>query len=226
MFDPDSFVNECRAAVAGSDPVGEVRKVVESAVHDARSIDEALGAEFRPRPDTLFSSPTLTVQRISWSPGALSSRHEHRMWAVIGVYTGQELNHFYERRTNDLVEVGTRVVAPGDVVVLEPDVIHAVDNRRRQRTAGLHVYGGDIMEIERSAWGPDGHEVQFVDDIAGRTPMFQAMRELADRRGEPVNDDARFDALTSLWSACECEGRYLTAAEAREVISTAWHLRD
>ena len=43
-------------------------------------------------PDTLFASPEITVQRIVWRGGARSNVHEHRMWAVVGVYAGAEVN--------------------------------------------------------------------------------------------------------------------------------------
>ena len=43
------------------------------------------------------------------------------MWAVIGVYEGQEHNRFYQYDGNDLRENGERLLQEGDVVVLDAE---------------------------------------------------------------------------------------------------------
>jgi len=119
---------------------------------DGAAIDSVLGTELKPEHETLFSSEDLTIQRIIWLPGLGSSLHEHRMWAVVGVYAGEELNRIYERAPDGLTDRGTRTVPERDVFVLDADAIHSVENPDRNWTAGIHVYGGDIVNIERSAW--------------------------------------------------------------------------
>jgi len=73
-----------------------VQEVVAVEIVDGAAIDSVLGTELKPEHETLFSSEDLTIQRIIWLPGLGSSLHEHRMWAVVGVYAGEELNRIYE----------------------------------------------------------------------------------------------------------------------------------
>jgi predicted metal-dependent enzyme (double-stranded beta helix superfamily) len=84
--------------------------------------------------------------------------HEHRMWAVIGMYGGQEDNAFFRRSPGGLEPSGGREVPAGDVLVLGDDVIHAVANSRRELAVAVHVYGGDFFSGERSEWDPDTFE--------------------------------------------------------------------
>jgi predicted metal-dependent enzyme (double-stranded beta helix superfamily) len=219
VFDPETFVSECQAARTTADPVGAVRKVIGTAIADGAAIDAALGAALTGEEEALFSSADLTVQRILWPGGVLTPPHEHRMWAVIGVYRGEELNRFYERTPHGLEECGAHAVGQGEVLVLDSDTIHSVENPHHQLTAGLHVYGGDIRGIDRSAWGPDGREVSWNENSSAYRSMFQPMRDLAQEHGTRIDDNARYDAFLALRAACEREGRYPTYAEARRIIA-------
>ena len=80
------------------------------------------------------------------------------MWAVIGIYQGQENNVFYKRSTSGLEEANRRDILAGNAVVLGPDVIHAVANPLDSTTLGLHVYGGDLLAAKRSMWHPSSEE--------------------------------------------------------------------
>src|SRR5258705_10092175 len=108
MFSADEFVREVQAASVAADPIAAVQEVVDAAIVDGPSIDSVLGTERKAENDSLFSSQDLTVQRIIWVPGLPSVPHEHRMWAVVGVYAGEELNRIYERSVDGLTEVLTR----------------------------------------------------------------------------------------------------------------------
>ena len=108
--------------------------------------------------------------------------------------------------------------------ILDADAIHSVENPDRNWTAGLHVYGGDIVNIERSAWGPDGREVPFAENASARRAMFQPMRELAKEHGMKIDDEARYLAFTALTTETQRQRRYPTPAEARQIIAAAWNL--
>lgn len=156
MFDIDVFVADCRAAVAEPQPRLAIREVVERAVSDAAAVADAL------RPATggitaLRHEPDLTVLHVVWSPHMTLFPHDHRMWAVIGIYSGQEDNAYFRRSApgaRTLVESGGTRLVDGDVLLLGDDVIHSVTNPRPALTGALHVYGGDFFGTPRSQWGP------------------------------------------------------------------------
>jgi predicted metal-dependent enzyme (double-stranded beta helix superfamily) len=222
VFDPETFATECRRAASSGDALAAVQEVVATAIGDPASIDATLGTEFKGESDTLLSSADLTVQRIQWPPGIDSSPHEHRMWAVVGVYTGMDQNRTFRRSSTGVEACDHQALGEGDVLVFQQDAIHSVENPLRTRTAGLHVYGGDILSVERSAWGPDGREVSFAMNAAAAKAMFQAMRDVGVEYGEQLDDEARYLAATALRAACERERRYPTDAEARRIVEHAW----
>jgi len=146
------------------------------------------------------------------------------MWAVIGVYAGEEVNRLYQRSPRGLEEHRARVVSRRQVLTLDDQAIHSVENPRRERTAGLHVYGGDIVGIARSAWGPDGVEVPFAENVVSWRAMFEAMRNVAAARGREISDDDCYDALTAIRAACERHGRLLSSQEASDIVAAAWRV--
>jgi predicted metal-dependent enzyme (double-stranded beta helix superfamily) len=103
--------------------------------------------------------------------------HDHRMWAVIGIYAGQEDNAFYRRSRLDpraLDESGGKQLAVGDVLVLGDDAIHAVTNPRASLTGAIHVYGGDFVNEPRSQWGPGPVEERPYDIDEARRQFVDA----------------------------------------------------
>jgi len=102
----------------------------------------------------LHDEPGLTVVHVAVNPGFVSSPHDHRTWAVIGVYEGQEDNTFYRLRGDSrrIEEAGGRTLQDRDVMMLGEDAIHKIANPRAATLAALHVYGRNIFQIERSAW--------------------------------------------------------------------------
>jgi predicted metal-dependent enzyme (double-stranded beta helix superfamily) len=104
----------------------------------------------------LYRSEQLTVLKVLWAPGMKLYPHEHRMWAVIGIYGGREDNAFFRRAEGRIAPAGGRQLEERDVVLLGENVIHAVSNPRQQVFAeAIHVYGGDFFAIPRSEWDPD-----------------------------------------------------------------------
>jgi hypothetical protein len=146
------------------------------------------------------------------------------MWAVVGVYAGQEVNRLYERTSRGLKGCGGHVVDAGDVFVLGTDAIHAIENYGRQRTVGLHVDGGDLAGADNSFWGPDGRELSTRLYGAEASERFHALMEVAAEHGKHIDDDAWYSANTALREARERERRYPTSAETRRIAAHAWNL--
>jgi predicted metal-dependent enzyme (double-stranded beta helix superfamily) len=153
MFAMDDFLARCREAVSAPQPTLAVREVMERALHDRAQVAAAMGPTARAELAILHSSDDLVVLHAVWAPGMRFPPHDHRTWAVIGIYGGDEDNTFYRRNDVSIVEAGGRSIREGEVVVLGPDVIHAVTNPRTQSfTGAIHVYGGPYLTAPRSTW--------------------------------------------------------------------------
>jgi predicted metal-dependent enzyme (double-stranded beta helix superfamily) len=157
-FTIEDIVVRCQGALAEHTPVLAVRDVLDELVADQAGLDHALGSVERGGITTLHKAADLTVLRVAWTPGMVLYPHEHRMWAVIGMYRGQEDNAFFRRAPNGLEASGGRELPAGEVLVLGDEVIHSVANSRREFAVALHVYGGDFFSVERSEWDSETYE--------------------------------------------------------------------
>jgi predicted metal-dependent enzyme (double-stranded beta helix superfamily) len=170
-FDPEELIAACVTANRETEPRLAVRDVVARAVSTPGAVGDALRPE-RGGLTLLHQAPDLTVVHVVWAPGMTLFPHDHRMWAVIGIYAGQEDNAFYRRSApgaRTLVESGGKELAERDVVVLGDDTIHSVTNPLGVLTAAIHVYGGDFVNQPRSQWGPGPREERPFDlDEANR----------------------------------------------------------
>ncbi|HUP86221.1 MAG TPA: hypothetical protein VM143_11190 [Acidimicrobiales bacterium] len=155
MFVLEEFVSDCRAALLEHQPAVAVKEVLDRALSDRSSVEDALGVPDKGGIVPLHRAEDLTVLQIVWPPRVSLFPHDHRMWAVNGIYGGREDNCFYRRATTGIVRSGGKELEAGDVVLLGPDVIHSVVNPRRTYTAALHVYGGDFFGTPRSEWDAD-----------------------------------------------------------------------
>jgi predicted metal-dependent enzyme (double-stranded beta helix superfamily) len=176
MFDIDRFIGECRVAVHEHDPRRAVREVLERAVSDPDAMGEALEPT-EGGLTLLHNAPDLTVLHVVWAPGMRLYPHDHKMWAAIGIYEGQEDNEFFRRAGQDrrrLEGSGGRSIAVGDVLLLGDDVIHAVTNPLGRLTAAIHVYAGDFVNEPRSQWGPGPVEERPYDLEAARRQFAEA----------------------------------------------------
>ncbi len=174
MFDIDEFINDCRDARAETEPRRAIKEVLERAVSDARAVGDAL----RPTEggiNLLHQSPDLTIVHAVWAPRMSVYPHDHRMWAAIGIYAGQEDNSFYRRSApgaRTLIASGGKQLAAGEVVVLGDDTIHAVANPLDHLTAAIHVYAGDFVNEPRSQWGP-GEQLERPYDLEDVRRLFE-----------------------------------------------------
>jgi predicted metal-dependent enzyme (double-stranded beta helix superfamily) len=151
----EDVVARCRSALGEHTPPLAVRDALEELIADPGALEAAIGSVELGGITPLHRSPDLTVLRVAWTPGMALNPHEHRMWAVIGMYGGQEDNAFYRRAPEGLAPAGGRELPGGEVLVMGDDVIHSVSNTKREFAVALHVYGGDFVDVERSEWDFD-----------------------------------------------------------------------
>jgi len=163
MFESETFIGECRAALEESDVRAAITEIVEKAVSEPAQIIRALGEPQLAGVDTIYRAPDLTILSLRWGPHMDLHPHDHRMWAVIGIYTGREDNKFYRRSDDGLVQHGSKQLDAKDTAPLGETVIHAVSNPLDKITGAIHVYGGDFFETPRSEWDPETFEEHPYD---------------------------------------------------------------
>ena len=159
MFDVERFTADCLAANAAVEAHKAVLALVERTCSDPSAVIAGLGEPSCAGVTRLYHSDELTILDIVWGPHMTIMPHDHRMWAVIGIYTGREDNIFWrrqpERDDGSLKAQGARSLGRGETVALGTDVIHSVTNPLARLTGALHVYGGDLLGTARSEWDPE-----------------------------------------------------------------------
>jgi predicted metal-dependent enzyme (double-stranded beta helix superfamily) len=176
MLNLDRFFADCQAAVAAESSHRLVKDVVARAVSDPGGVIAALGEPERAGINVIFRAPNLTILNLIWGPGMTIMPHDHRMWAVIGIYTGREDNMFWRRLPadagRDIEAAGAKSLCRGDCAPLGSDIIHSVTNPIQRLTGAIHVYGGDFVTQERSEWDPESlHERPY--DVAKARKLFE-----------------------------------------------------
>jgi len=154
MFDVDTLVSECLAVVHEKDAQRSVRDILTRTLQKPAPVQSALGKDWGGL-DILYNSPDLTVLNAIWAPGMKLYPHDHRIWAVIGIYGGVEDNTLYRRGPERIEPAGGRAIRESDVLSLGADAIHSVANPERKFTGAIHIYGGDFVNQPRSQWDPD-----------------------------------------------------------------------
>jgi predicted metal-dependent enzyme (double-stranded beta helix superfamily) len=121
------------------------------------------------------SRERFSIVSFVWGPGQATPVHDHRVWGLVGVLRGAELNQAFERVV--AADGGTRLVphgdpqrlAPGAVTAVSPTIgdIHQVANAFQDRVSiSIHVYGGNIGAVERAIYDGEGRAKPFVSGYA------------------------------------------------------------
>lgn len=154
MFDLERFKEACLDALKEKSSHAAIKEIVARAVAEPQYVLKALGEPKLAGLEALYCSEQLTILNVLWGPGMNLYPHDHRMWAVIGVYGGQEENAFYRRGETGLTGHGHKTLTTKATLPLGESVIHAVTNPLEKITAAIHVYGGDFFAVPRSEWDP------------------------------------------------------------------------
>jgi len=181
MFDLEGFIADCRATAVGDRSQRHVRELIARAVSRPGEILKALGEPTKAGLHKLYESPGLTILNVVWGPMMTIMPHDHRMWAVIGIYGGREDNIFWRRLPNGKVEAaGARALETGDAELLGKNIVHSVANPILRLSAAIHVYGGDFFGAERSEWDPDTLLERPFEPEAALRRFEEANRPFAD----------------------------------------------
>lgn len=184
-FDLNRFIADCRAALAADAGQRAVREIVARAVAEPAAVLRELGEPERAGIRKLYRSDELTILDVVWAPRMTIMPHDHRMWAVIGVYTGREDNIFWRRLRDEeggrIEAAGARSLSERDAVPLGRDIIHSVTNPLARLTGALHVYGGDFFGVARSEWDPETLLEQRYD-VEKNLRLFEEANALYTKR--------------------------------------------
>jgi predicted metal-dependent enzyme (double-stranded beta helix superfamily) len=154
MFDVDALIADLEAAMREPEPRLAAKEVLARALARPDQVADTIAPPAGGL-TLLHHRPHLTVINIAWAPGMQLMPHDHRMWALIGIYQGREDNQFFRRdpETGLTATTGKRL-EPGEPTLLGAEAIHSVANPGTRLTGAIHVYGGDFVRQPRSQWGP------------------------------------------------------------------------
>ncbi len=111
-----------------------------------------------------------SVVSFVWLPGQSTPIHNHEVWGLVGVLRGRERSIAYTVAGDGSLVEGADVVArPGEIGRVSPTIgdIHRVSSATEtETTVSIHIYGGNIGRIARSAFDPDGARRPFVGRFA------------------------------------------------------------
>jgi predicted metal-dependent enzyme (double-stranded beta helix superfamily) len=191
----EELVEKCRDAVATQDPVTGVMEALGAFVHQP-NLEQHLGTADRSTYEALYRGDDLVVLHgvVPPTPRPVDP-HDHRMWAVIGVYHGQEDNQLFARTDDASLEPTERFsVRAGEIRQLDASTIHSVQAAGGRYLGAVHVYGGDLFGTPRSVWR-DG--VEQPNDESALPALFQRLRAHEEAIGRAMTAEEVTELLSS-----------------------------
>ena len=149
-----------RFAAAGesADPMNSAREILAALAVDIEAVDRALeyipgvGGNSR---QVFYRTPQMTLLKVCFPNGRRTPPHDHGTWAAILVLRGEEKNTLYRCDNGALRKAGEKMLSPGSILTMRADTAHVAECNGDSPTVGLHVYGGDILELPRRMWNPE-----------------------------------------------------------------------
>src|SRR5262247_1400193 len=160
------LVSRFAAAAEMSDAMGAAKQVLESLKDDLGAIERALGyvsgvgGNAR---QVFYRSPDLTLLKVCFPSGRRTPPHDHGTWASILLLSGEEKNTLYRRENGALRRASEVTLERGSILSLRTDTVHVAECIGGAPAIGLHVYGGDILELPRRMWNPETLEEHALE---------------------------------------------------------------
>ena len=155
-----NVIDECVSALQADDPQAAIGAILDAAAKDPATAEAISGrTQFANLGDlAIYRSESLTLLAGALPAGFKAGPHNHNLWSVVSVCSGQEDNDFFVRDGDGLKQVGSTSVAAPGVLANDADVIHAICNPLDAPLVVLHAYGGDLFGVDRSNWDAETHE--------------------------------------------------------------------
>jgi len=160
------LVKTCALAAESGDAMGAVRQVLEDLKNRLAELEEVLahisgiGGNAR---QIFYRSPGLAMLKVCFPSGRRTPPHDHGTWASILLLSGEEKNTLYRRENGGLRKASEVRLQRGSILCMRPDTVHVAECVGAQPTIGLHVYGGDLLELPRRMWNPETLEEHPLD---------------------------------------------------------------
>jgi predicted metal-dependent enzyme (double-stranded beta helix superfamily) len=186
-MDISELIDACREVAGGDTPTRDVSELV-GAFLDQPNLPSLLGDGDRSTYEALYRGEDILVLHgvVPPTPAPVAP-HDHRMWAVIGVYQGLEHNQLFVRAEGGGLESVDRfTVAAGEVRTLDPSTIHSVQAGGDRYLGAIHVYGGDLFGTPRSTWVGD---VECPMDESALPAFFERLRGHETELGRAMTPD-------------------------------------
>jgi predicted metal-dependent enzyme (double-stranded beta helix superfamily) len=111
-----------------------------------------------------YRASNLSLLKVRFPVGRRTPPHNHGTWAAILVLSGSERNSLYKRNDDGSLSYQRTVdLEAGSVVFMPADAVHVAECTSDEPAIGLHVYGGNVLGLERSMWDPDTLKEQSLD---------------------------------------------------------------
>lgn len=153
-------------ASESADPMGSARQILEGLRGDIAAVESALtyiagvGGNAR---QVFYRSPDLTLLKVCFPSGRRTPPHDHGTWATILLLSGEEKNTLYRRDNGALRKAGEVTLTRGTILSMRAETAHVAECLGDAPAIGLHVYGGDILELPRRMWHPETLEEHALD---------------------------------------------------------------
>jgi predicted metal-dependent enzyme (double-stranded beta helix superfamily) len=190
----DELIEGCRDAATTQDPVTAVMEVLGAFLHQP-NLEHQLGPADRSTYEALYRGNDLLVLHgvVPPTPKPVDP-HDHRMWAVVGVYFGQEDNQLFARTDDAALEpIEQFSLRAGELRPLDASTIHSVQASGGGYLGAVHVYGGDLFGAPRSTWR---NGVEQPTDESALPTFFRSLRAHEDALGRAMTVEEVSDLLS------------------------------
>ena len=133
------LVQQMSKAAASSDPQAAVRAEMEKLASDlaglAKTLDYLPGTGGNAN-QAFFRAPNLSLLKVAFPNGRRTPPHNHGTWVIL---------------------------EPGSVITIPADMAHVAECVGGQPAIGLHIYGANVLGVDRLMWDPDSLKAMPLD---------------------------------------------------------------
>ncbi len=161
-------------------PLAAARAVMEELKDDVDAVADALayipgvGGNAN---QVFYRTPDLTMLKVSFPNGRRTPPHDHGTWAAILVLCGLEKNTLYRRENGSLRRASEVDLTRGSVLPMRAEAVHVAECSGDEPALGLHVYGGDILQLPRRMWHP-----KTLAEHPLEWPHYEELAQIASRQ--------------------------------------------